>query len=301
MCPWAHFVFFLQLVEFTLPQLPNNVFTVGISPTTPENINEFVEIKLGGLGFLYCRSDSKLYEVAPELTDPLSIVLSQESGSEVQKDKKSDIRLVDYPSSSDDEEGDREKVEEKVQRDEVDNQNENFSVEASTSAADKASTFSADEKISKHELDPRASEAEEVVTVDPTLIDGTHIVICEGWRKETRRAKGGRVHVYLWPPDKTNRMRSYRDLEKWVRRRAESDQEFEYDWGTINFDRVDGEMSVKCARAKSAFLDFVNKRKSPTKRKRKAVKLEVTTFLFHCLILHPPSFFLTGPMPGKIS
>ena len=69
---------------------PGTQYKVAITPTTPDNIDDFVEIKIDHLVFFYCRKDGWVFhDVSGDSSevDPLSLILSQDSSEEECEEK----------------------------------------------------------------------------------------------------------------------------------------------------------------------------------------------------------------------
>lgn len=261
-----------QVIVFALPHAPSIVHKVGITPTTADNEKEFIEILIeGGLRYVYSRADRSLY-----------FNVTNEAPHQDEQ-AKTNYSLVNY--SSDDESGSENMVTENIQpvqhdeggsakaEDEQPDENNGAGSETGEGGAEpegdqpddddehvsEVDCSSSTASFSDRDQDKEEKEEEEVISVDPSQIEGCKAFYCQGWRKEIRFTKGGRRDVYLYPPDKTKRLRSYPDLSEWLRNRAKTNQEIEYDWDILNFDRNEGETGTrtKLTRGKAEFLACV--------------------------------------------
>ena len=218
---------------------PGTQYKVAMAPTTSDNIDEFVEIKIDHLVYLYCRADGWVYrDVSSDSleVDPLSLILSQDTSVE---ECEENIDSNKYPPLRED-----------VVQQEPD---QPVPLQLGFESNGDVHLLAVEDDVA--EQDPGEDTGkEEDENLAGTLKVSLHL---QGWQKEIRTYESGRVVVYLHPPDKTKYLRSYPELQYWLSQQAEKNLSIDYDWTFINFDRLDGKRSRKMEKTEANFHGFL--------------------------------------------
>ena len=218
---------------------PGTQYKVAMAPTTSDNIDEFVEIKIDHLVYLYCRADGWVYrDVSSDSleVDPLSLILSQDTSVE---ECEENIDSNKYPPLRED-----------VVQQEPD---QPVPLQLGFESNGDVHLLAVEDDVA--EQDPGEDTGEEE---DENLAGTLKVSLnLQGWRKEIRTYESGRVVVYLHPPDKTKYLRSYPELQYWLSQQAEKNLSIDYDWTFINFDRLDGKRSRKMEKTEANFHGFL--------------------------------------------
>ena len=268
---------------------PGTQYKVAITPTTPDNIDDFVEIKIDHLVFFYCRKDGWVFhDVSGDSSevDPLSLSLSPlrefggrkqdntEATEVVQQEPDQPVALPLCFEGNDDVQvfqilGVEEDVVEPDQP---------VPLQLSFEGNDDVQVFEIDEDVAEQDPGEGVSQTEHPEPTQQLELSSSEdageeehehlagtlkvFVHLQGWRKEIRTFDSGRVVVYLHPPDNTKYLRSYPELQEWLSEQAQKNLSIDYDWTFINFDRLDGKKSKQMERTEAnfrAFLEGLNK------------------------------------------
>ena len=247
---------------------PGTQYKVAMAPTTSDNIDEFVEIKIDHLVYLYCRADGWVYrDVSSDSleVDPLSLILSQDTSVE---ECEENIDSNKYPPLREDvvqQEPDQPvplqlgfesngdvhllAVEDVVQQE----PDQPVPLQLGFESNGDVHLLAVEDDVAEQDPGEDTGE-EEDENLAGTLKVSLHL---QGWQKEIRTYESGRVVVYLHPPDKTKYLRSYPELQYWLSQQAEKNLSIDYDWTFINFDRLDGKRSRKMEKTEANFHGFL--------------------------------------------